>query len=106
MATTTSTSVKTVFREGKKIEVKTVTITKPDGVKTTETFVQESEMDEDKVENEFASFKRRLESRPGKDDERNDALQEGEAKSDTPEASDCSSGSEGAGEVCIVWSFC
>ena len=58
-------------------------------------------MEEDKVEDEFASFKRRLESRPGKDDERNDALQEGEAKSDTPEASDCSSGSEGGGEVCI-----
>ena len=60
-------------------------------------------MEEDKVEDEFASFKRRLESRTGKDDERNDAVQEGEAKSDTPEASDCSSGSEGDGEVCISW---
>ena len=60
-------------------------------------------MEEDKVEDEFASFKRRLESRTGKDDERNDALKEAEAKSDTPEASDCSSGSEGDGEVCISW---
>ena len=56
-------------------------------------------MDEDRVNDEFASFKRRLESRPGKDDERNDAVKEGEAKSDTSEASDSSS--EGVGEVCV-----
>ena len=56
-------------------------------------------MEEDRVNDEFASFKRRLESRPGKDDERNDAVKEGEAKSDTSEASDSSS--EGVGEVCV-----
>ena len=57
-------------------------------------------MEEDRVKDEFASFKRRLESRPGKDDERNDAVKEGEAKSDTSEASDSSS--EGAGEVIML----
>ena len=38
MATTTSTTVKTVYRDGKKIEVKTVTITKPDVRKTVQYF--------------------------------------------------------------------
>ena len=69
------------------------------GVKTTETFVQEDEMEEDRVKDEFTSFKRRLESRPGKDNERTDAREEGEAKSDNSEGSDCSS--ESVGEVCI-----
>ena len=53
------------------------------------------------LKDEFASFKRRLESRPGKDDERNDAVQEGESKSDTSEASDCSSEGVSEGEVCV-----
>ena len=56
-------------------------------------------MEEDRLRDEFASFKRRLESRHGQENERNDAVKEGEAKSDTSEASDCSS--DGVGEVCV-----
>ena len=56
-------------------------------------------MEEDRLKDEFASFKRRLESRHVQENERNDAVKEGEAKSDTSEASDSSS--DGAGEVCV-----
>ena len=56
-------------------------------------------MEEDRLNDEFASFKRRLETRHGQDNERNDAVKEGEAKSDTSEASDCSS--DVVGEVCV-----
>ena len=56
-------------------------------------------MEEDSLKDEFASFKRRLESRHGQENERNDAVKEAEAKSDTSVASDCSS--DGVGEVCV-----
>jgi len=76
MATKTSTAVKTVYRDGKKYAVKTVSVTRPDGSTTTETFVEENEMEKDLAEEEFESFKRRLEARSGEGNERNDGARE------------------------------
>ena len=74
------------------------------GITSTETFVEENEMDKDLAEEEFEGFRRRLEVRMGEEKERSDGAREGEVPSgeDEPKSEDSASTSETEEEVFIV----